>query len=97
MWVFCLYVGLPHAHRDQGGHKRVLDPLQVELQIIVSCHVSAGVLLGSSERTAISCVIAGLLKLVPIASFIVANSKQSVYNYWNLEVLEDHFYRLENF
>lgn len=30
-----------------------------------------------------SSLIAHLLKLVPIASFIVADSRNSVYNYWN--------------
>jgi hypothetical protein len=35
----CMYV---HCIRDLGGQKRVLDPLELELQTAVSHHVGAG-------------------------------------------------------
>lgn len=48
MWVlFCLYVCLctaciPDVHRGQKGQKRAPDPLELELQVVVSHHMDAG-------------------------------------------------------
>lgn len=43
VWVFCVHVWLcipfmPSAHRDQ----KALAPLELELQIVISCCVGAG-------------------------------------------------------
>jgi hypothetical protein len=35
----CLNVYAPHAYNAHRGLKRVLDPLELELQKVVSCHV----------------------------------------------------------
>jgi hypothetical protein len=37
MSVLCSHVCIPC-----GGHRGALDPLELELQMIISCHVSAG-------------------------------------------------------
>lgn len=38
-----MYAGAPHVCRVHGGKKRALDPLELELQLVVSYHVGAGV------------------------------------------------------
>ena len=37
---------------SHGGQKRALDPLRLELQMVVSCHVDAGNKLRPSGRAA---------------------------------------------
>lgn len=50
--LFCLHICVPHACSVQGGQKRSLDPLELELQMIVTCHVCAGSQTESPERAA---------------------------------------------
>lgn len=38
-----MYAGAPHMYSAHGGKKRALDPLELELQLVVSYHVGAGV------------------------------------------------------
>lgn len=38
-----MYAGAPHVCSAHGGEKRALDPLEQELQLVVSYHVGAGV------------------------------------------------------
>ena len=40
-----MYVCVPHSWSAHGGQKRVLDPLKLKEQIIVSRHVGAGELI----------------------------------------------------
>jgi hypothetical protein len=52
VWVFCLHICLctvcvPGAH---GSQRRVSDPLELELQFVVSCHVVLGIKPRSSEK-----------------------------------------------
>lgn len=46
------YVCIPHMYRALGGQDRVLDALDLELQMAVTCHVGAGDQTRSSVRTA---------------------------------------------
>jgi hypothetical protein len=43
LWVLCLHLSLSTAcvSDTQGGHKRTLDLLRLELQIVVKGHVQA--------------------------------------------------------
>lgn len=49
MWVFCLYVYLctMYLHVTCGGQKRMLGPLELELQIAVSLQEEQPVLLAA--------------------------------------------------
>jgi len=38
----CLYVCVPPVYRVYGNPKRTLGPLELELQMVVNCHVGAG-------------------------------------------------------
>jgi hypothetical protein len=40
--MFLLGVFCVHVYRVHGGWKRVLDPLEVKAQTVVSCHVDSG-------------------------------------------------------
>lgn len=42
-----MYAGTSHVCRAHGGKQRVLDLLELELQLVVSYHVGAG----GAERT----------------------------------------------
>ena len=35
-------IGAPHVCNTHGGSRKMLDPLELELQTIVNCHVDAG-------------------------------------------------------
>lgn len=50
MWVFFLHVSLCTTRMpgDDGSQKRVVDPLDLEIQTVTSCHVGAS----SSGRAA---------------------------------------------
>ena len=37
----CIYVCAPHAYTAQGGQQKVLNLLELELQMVMSCHVGA--------------------------------------------------------
>lgn len=39
----CMYVSAPNAHNTHRGKKKVADPLELELQKVVSSHVGAGI------------------------------------------------------
>jgi hypothetical protein len=48
-YIICICVDIllacmsvQHVHLALGGQKRTSDPLRLELQMIVSCHVGAG-------------------------------------------------------
>jgi hypothetical protein len=42
-WIFCLmYVCAAYACRVSESQKKVLDPLELELQLAISCRVEAG-------------------------------------------------------
>jgi hypothetical protein len=45
-----MYLCTTCASGPLGGQKRVLDPLKLELQTVVSCHVGAGTEFRSSEN-----------------------------------------------
>ena len=38
----CICVCVPHTHSVQECQKKMSDPLELELQTVVSCHVGAG-------------------------------------------------------
>lgn len=38
----CMFICASHACSVHGGQKKVLDPLEMELKVVVNCHVSAG-------------------------------------------------------
>ena len=40
-FAMCISMHHTHAHRAHGGQKRALDPLELELQMVVSCHEDA--------------------------------------------------------
>lgn len=40
--LVCMFICASHACSVHGGQKRVLDPLEMELKVVMNCHVSAG-------------------------------------------------------
>jgi hypothetical protein len=41
-YIPCMRICASHAFSEFSGQKRVLDTLELELQMVASCHVSAG-------------------------------------------------------
>lgn len=47
-----MYICAPYVSNAYGGLKRAFDPLELEVQMLISCHVMLETVPGSSARAA---------------------------------------------
>ena len=86
IWVFCLCDCAPACGPCHRGEKKELDPLGLELKVVVSCDVDAGIKSRSSERAS-SAPNHWAISPAPLGFYFGEKTQNECWWLWNLQYI----------